>query len=176
MLFNSKKANILYNIFSAINTTIMSRLKSRIIEDLTQAMKSKETFRLGTIRLLKAEIMKFEVSGKTKIEAQDVDIVSLVSRMIKQRRESADIFRKGDREEMADREEGEIEVLKDYLPPQLSDEETEKIVRDTIEQLGAKDKSAMGKVMGPIMKKVKGQADGKKVKSIVEELLGPGRK
>lgn len=149
----------------------MSKLKERIYSDLTDAMKKKETLRLGTIRLLKAEITKFEMSGKTRKKAEDDDIIPLISRLIKQRRDSAEQFRKGDREEMAKNEEEEIKILQDYLPPQLSIEDLEKIVKETISQLGANDKSAMGKVMGAVMGKVKGQADGNAVKGIVEKML-----
>ncbi len=149
----------------------MSSLKERITKDIIEAMKKKESLRLDALRLLKAEIMKFEVSGKTRVEAKDADVLPLVSRLIKQRREAAELFRKGDREAMAQKEEGEIKILEVYLPPQLSEEAIEKIVRETMEQVGAKDKSGMGKVMGPVMNQLKGQADGKVVKSIVEKLL-----
>ncbi len=115
--------------------------------------------------------MKFEVSGKEKKEAGDADIIPLVSRMIKQRHEAAELFRKGNREEMAEKEEGEAKILQEYLPPQLSQEELEGIVQETITQVGAKDKSAMGKVMGAVMAKVKGQTDGNTVKGIVGKLL-----
>ncbi len=149
----------------------MSNLKERVTSDLTDALKKKENLRLDTIRLLKSEIMKFEMSGKTRKESKDDDIISLISRMIKQRHESAELFRKGKREEMATKEEAEIKILQDYLPPQLSNEELEKIVKETISQLEANDKSAMGKVMGAVMGKVKGQASGAAVKSIVVKLL-----
>ena len=149
----------------------MSKLKQRITSDLTDALKKKDALRLGTIRLLKTEIMKFEVSGKTKKEAEDADIIPLVSRLIKQCREAAEQFQKGGREEMVQKEEGEIKILEEYLPPQLSTEEIEKIVQETITQLGAKDKSATGKVMGAVMGKVKGQTNGAAVKSIMETLL-----
>ncbi len=149
----------------------MSSLKERIVTDLTDAMKKKDASRLDTIRLLKAEIMKFEVSGKEKKEAGDADVITLVSRMIKQRHEAAELFRKGDREEMAEKEEVEAKILQEYLPPQLSQEELERIVQETITQVGAKNKSAMGKVMGAVMTKVKGQTDGNIVKGIVGKLL-----
>ena len=149
----------------------MSNLKNRITSDLTDALKKKENLRLDTVRLLKAEIMKFEMSGKTRKEAKDDDIISLISRMIKQHHEAAELFRKGNREEMAKKEEAEIKILQDYLPPQLSNEELEKIVKETISQLGTNDKSTMGKVMGAVMGKVKGQANGAAVKGIVVKLL-----
>ena len=149
----------------------MSNLRKRIISDLTEAMKKRETSRLDTIRLLKAEMMNFEVSGKSKKEADDSDIIPLISRMIKQRHESAELFRKGGREEMAEKEESEVKILQEYLPPQLSGEEIEKIVRETIAQFNTNDKGTMGKVMSTVMAKVKGQADGTTVKGIVGKLL-----
>ena len=149
----------------------MPNLKERVTSDITDALKKKENLRLDTVRLLKTEIMKFEMSGKSRKEAKDDDIISLIPRMIKQRHEAAELFRKGNREEMAEKEEAEIKILKDYLPPQLSNEELEKIVKETISQLGANDKSAMGKVMGAVMEKVKGQANGAAVKSVVIKIL-----
>lgn len=149
----------------------MSNLKERITKDLTEAMKKKDSLRLDTLRLLKAEIMKFEVSGKTKVEAGEDDILTLVNRLIKQRREATEQFRAGGREEMARREEEELKVLQDYLPPQLSAEALGKIVRETMTHMGVKDKSGMGKLMGAVMGKVKGQADGTAVKAIVEKAL-----
>tara|TARA_B100000315_G_scaffold108403_1_gene99499 strand:+ start:1637 stop:2089 length:453 start_codon:yes stop_codon:yes gene_type:complete len=149
----------------------MPNLNERVTSDLTDALKKKETLRLDTIRLLKTDIMKFEMSGKTRKEAKDDDIISLISRMIKQRHEATELFRKGNREEMAKKEEAEIKILQDYLPPQLSNEELEKIVKETISQLGANNKSAMGKVMGAMMGKVKGKADGAAVKSVVMKML-----
>ena len=149
----------------------MSNLKERITKDLTEAMKKKDSLRLDTLRLLKAEIMKFEVSGKTKVEAGEDEVLTLVNRLIKQRREAAEQFRAGGREEMARKEEEELKVLQDYLPPQLSAEAIEKIVRETMTQTGTKDKSGMGKLMGAVMGKVKGQADGTAVKAIVEKVL-----
>ncbi|MBI5186330.1 MAG: GatB/YqeY domain-containing protein [Nitrospinae bacterium] len=149
----------------------MSDLRKRIFSDLIEAMKKKEAVRLDTLRLLKAEIMKFEVSGKAKVEAGASEILPLVTRLIKQRREAAEQFRKGGREEMAMKEEAELKVLEDYLPAQLTAGELEQIVREAIEQVGAKDKAAMGKIMGVVMGKVKGKADGATVKSTVEKLL-----
>lgn len=149
----------------------METLRKRIFSDLIEAMKKKEAVRLDTLRLLKAEIMKFEVSGKAKVEADDAEILPLVTRLIKQRREAAEQFRKGGREEMALKEEAELKVLEDYLPAQLTAGELEQIVREAIEQAGAKDKAAMGKIMGAVMGKVKGKADGATVKSAVEKLL-----
>lgn len=149
----------------------MSKLKERIFKDLVEAMKKKEALRLDTLRLLKAEIMKFEVAGKAKVQAEDSDVLPLVTRLIKQRREAAELFRKGAREEMAQKEEAELKILEEYLPTQLTAGELEKIVRETMEQMGAKDKSTMGKLMGAVMGKVKGQADGITVKTVVEKLL-----
>lgn len=149
----------------------MSNLKERITKDLTEAMKKKDSLRLDTLRLLKAEIMKFEVSGKTKVEAGEDEVLTLVNRLIKQRREAAEQFRAGGREEMARKEEEELKILQDYLPPQLSAEAIEKIVRETMTQTETKDKSGMGKLMGAVMGKVKGQADGTVVKAIVEKVL-----
>ena len=122
----------------------MLNLKERVTSDLTDALKKKENLRLDTVRLLKTEIMKFEMSGKTRKEAKEDDIISLISRMVKQRLEAAELFRKGNREEMAAQEEAEIKILQDSLPLQLPNEELEQIVKTTqiITKIREKEKAA----------------------------------
>ena len=135
------------------------------------AMKAKDEIRLGALRMLKAAILKFEVSGAEKKEATDVDVLGLVSKEIKSRMDSAEQFRKGNRLELAEKEEKEIEVLKVYMPPQLGEDEILKLAQEAIAQTGAAKKNEMGKVMGVLMPKVKGMADGAMVNRIVGSLL-----
>ena len=145
-------------------------LKEQIQNDLTEAMKAKDEMRTSTLRMLKAEIMKYEVSGADK-EATDEVVTSLIQKQVKQRIDSEEQFRKGDRAEMADQEAAEAKILKAYLPEQMSEDEVRKIVQEGIASSGAASKADMGKVMGAIMPKLKGKADGKLVNQIVMELL-----
>jgi len=146
-------------------------LKEQIQKDMIEAMKAKEEIRLGALRMVKAEIMKFEVSGTEKKEIKDDEVIQLIGKQIKQRDDAAQQFKAGNRPELAEKEEKEAEILKKYLPEQMSPEEVKKIIEDTIKELGATSKADMGKVMGAIMPKVKGKADGKLINSLVQQLL-----
>ena len=145
-------------------------LKEQIITDLTAAMKAREELKLSTLRMLKADIMKYEVSGADK-EATDDVVVDLIKRGIKQRRDSAEGFHKGGNEEAAQKELAEIKILEDYMPEQMGEEEVKKIVQEVIEQIKPAGPQDFGKVMGSVMGKIKGQADGGLVNKVVKELL-----
>jgi uncharacterized protein YqeY len=145
-------------------------LKNQIQTELTEAMKAGESLKVSVLRMLKAAILKFEVAGERK-EATDEDILEIVNKEIKQRRDSAEQFRAGNRFEQAEKEEKEIEVLMTYMPPQLTEEEIITIAKEVIEEVGAKSKADTGRVMGIMMGRVKGQADGKVVGDIVGSLL-----
>ena len=147
-------------------------LKNQIQSQMLEAMKAKDTVKLSVLRMLKASIMKFEVEGGERKDATDEDVMKLIQKEIKSRRDSAEQFRKGDRPEQAAAEEKEIEVLMEYMPPQLSEEEVTQIVKDVIAETGAKSKQDLGRVMGALMPKVQGQADGAVVSKIVNSLLG----
>lgn len=145
-------------------------LKQRIQDDLIQAMKNKEQLKTSALKMLKAEIMKEEVSG-TKSEATDDQVMQITKRLIKQRKDAAEQFRAGNRAEMAENEEKEAEFLSVYLPEQMSEEKVKEIVQQTIDETGASSAADMGKVMGAVMGKLQGQADGTMVNKIVRELL-----
>ena len=153
-----------------VNIKTMS-LKNQIQEDLINAIKSKDETKVSALRMLKAEIMKFEVAGGAKKEATDEDIISLIQKQVKQRKDSEEQFRNGGREKMANQEAEEAEILKAYLPEQISEAEVREIVQATIKEVGATSKADMGKVMGAVMPKVKGKTDGKLVNKLVMELL-----
>jgi hypothetical protein len=146
-------------------------LKETIYSDLTEAIKAKKEAEVSTLRMLKAEIMKFEVSGGAKKDATDEDVISIIQKQVKQRKDSEQQFRDGGRSEMADKEANEAKILQTYLPEQLNEDEIRKIVEEGIAETGAELKSDMGKVMGAIMPKLKGKADGKLVNQIVMQLL-----
>ena len=143
-------------------------LKEQIVADMTAAMKARGP-ELDTLRMLKADIMKYEVSGADMVATDDV-VLDLIKRNIKQRREAAEGFTQGGNQASAQKELDEIKILEKYMPEQMSEEEVKKVVQETISQLSA-GPADFGKVMGAVMGKVKGQADGGLVNKCVKELL-----
>lgn len=144
-------------------------LKDQIIQDLTEAMKAKDELKTSTLRMLKADIMKYEVSGADKKATDDV-VIDLVKKGIKQRKEASEGFKKGGNEASAQKELDEIKILESYMPEQMSEDEVKKIVQEVIDQMSA-GPADFGKVMGAVIGKIKGQADGGIVNRIVKELL-----
>lgn len=145
-------------------------LKHQIQEDMLQAMKAHEDVKVSALRMLKAAILKYEVSGERK-EATDQDVLTIIGKEIKSRRDSIEQFKAGNRMEMAENEEKEIAVLMAYMPPQMSEDELKKVAKEVIASMGASSKADLGKVMGAMMGKVKGMADGDIVSKVVKELL-----
>ncbi len=146
-------------------------LEKKINDDLKGAMKEKKTIKIETLRMLKAEIKNVTISKKgTSLE--DKDVFQIISKQIKQHRDSIETFSKGGREDLAEKEKQELEILQSYLPKQLSKEEIVSIVKQAIVETSAASRSDMGKVMKVVMEKVKGAAEGKLVSQIVAEQLG----
>lgn len=137
--------------------------------DLKQAQLNKDTVKVETLRLLLSELSYARISKGG--ELSDNDLIAVVQREIKKRKEAAESFRQGDRIELAEKEEKEAEVLMDYLPEQLSDEQLSKIIEEVINETGAVAVSDMGKVIGAVMPKVAGKADGGRVSALVKEKL-----
>jgi uncharacterized protein YqeY len=152
----------------------MSDLKDRLRTDLTTAMKARDEVRSSTLRMVLAAITNAEVAGKVARELSDDDIVGVLTTEAKKRREAAAAFRDGGRDEMAVKETAEAEVIADYLPEQLSEEEVADIVTSAIAQSGAASEGmrAMGKVMGMVQPQVRGRADGAQVAAEVRRQLG----
>ena len=146
-------------------------LEKKINDDLKGAMKEKKTIKIETLRMLKAEIKNVSISKKGA-SLEDKDVFQIVSKQIKQHRDSIETFSKGGREDLAEKEKQELEILQSYLPKQLSKEEVVSIVKQAIAETGAASRSDMGKVMKLVMEKVKGAAEGKLVSQIVAEQLG----
>lgn len=144
-------------------------LTDQIHQDLKQAQLARNEVKVSTLRLLLSEIKNAEIAKSG--ELCDEDVVSVVQKEVKKRKEAAEGFRKGGREDQAQREEAELAVLQGYLPDQLSNDQLTKLVEDTINELGATNIQDMGKVMGVVMGKVKGQADGGAVSALVKERL-----
>lgn len=147
-------------------------LKDKIQEQLKAAMISKDEERLSTIRMLKSAIQYFEIQkGGAGYEATDEDVIEVIGREIKKRRESIELYEKGGRQELADKEKRELDILSEYLPEQMSEEEIRTLVEEAISQTGASSIAEMGKVMGVLIPKTKGKADGSLISSIVREKL-----
>ena len=124
---------------------------------MKSAMRSKDSSRLGTIRLLLAAIKQKEVDER--IELVDVDIVLIIDKMLKQRRDSIDAFNKADRKDLVEKEEFELKVLQDYMPQQLTEKEVEKMIVDAIESSGANSMKDMGAIMNILKPKLAGKAN-----------------
>ncbi|WP_258187240.1 GatB/YqeY domain-containing protein, partial [Candidatus Hakubella thermalkaliphila] len=145
-------------------------LKERVIQDMQNSLKKGDKIRLSTMRLLLSEIKNLEKEKRIS-DLSDDDVLSVVRREIKRRDQALEEFRKTDRKDLVDKEERERQILEEYLPVQLSQEELEAMVRRVIQETGASSSREMGKVMGRMMQEVKGKADGKRVRQIVERLL-----
>ncbi|GFP35060.1 uncharacterized protein HKBW3S43_00852 [Candidatus Hakubella thermalkaliphila] len=145
-------------------------LKQRVIQDMQNSLKKGDKIRLSTMRLLLSEIKKLEKEKRIS-DLSDDDVLSVVRREIKRRDQALEEFRKTDRKDLVDKEERERQILEEYLPVQLSQEELEAMVRRVIQETGASSSREMGKVRGRMMQEVKGKADGKRVRQIVESLL-----
>ncbi len=149
----------------------MSSLQETIQKDLVAAMKSKEALKLSVLRMLKSEL-QYELTKTGAKELSDGDVEAIIKRGIKKRKESAEQFRKGGRDEMAANEEAEIEILNTYLPAQLGADDIQKVLDQVVASMGNVGPSDTGKVMGAVMGKLKGQnVDGALVKELVSKRL-----
>lgn len=146
-------------------------LKEKINEDLKAAMKSGDKIRLSVVRSIRALILEFDKSGAAR-ELSPEEEIKMLSTAAKKRKDSIEQFRNAGRTELAEQEEMELKVLMDYLPKQLDDNEITSIIKNIAEPVGAKTKDDFSKLMPLVMKELKGKADGKIVKSLVEKYLG----
>lgn len=145
-------------------------LKDKINDDLKSAMKSKDKVRLTTIRSLRALILDFEKSGVGREQNSEEEIALLTS-AAKKRKESIEQFKNAGRKDLVDKEELELNIINEYLPKQLSDEELINEISSLAKEIGAVEKSDFPKLMPQAIKKFKGKAEGKKIKEIVEKIL-----
>ncbi|KAF1305541.1 GatB/YqeY domain-containing protein [Enterococcus saccharolyticus] len=144
-------------------------LLSKLNDDMKTAMKAKEKETLQVIRMLKASLQNEQI--KVSRDLTDDEELTVLSREMKQRRDSLTEFEKAGRDDLAEKVKGEITIVEQYLPAQLTEEEIRQIVRGAIEKTGATSPKEFGKVMGAVMPAVKGKADGNQVNAIVKELL-----
>jgi len=144
-------------------------LLERLNDDMKQAMKNKEKEKLSVIRMVKAALQNEAIKlGKTLSEDEELTVLA---RELKQRKDSLQEFENAGRSDLVDKTKEEINILQLYMPKQLSEEELAEIIRQTIAEVGASSKADMGKVMGAIMPKVKGKADGSLVNKLVQQYL-----
>ncbi len=144
-------------------------LKERLTDDMKSALRNRETVRLGLVRMIRAQIKNREIAQGN--ELRDEEVIEVVSSLIKSRREALEFAVKGDRKDLVAQAEEELKILASYLPDQLSEEEIRTVVREAIDQSGAEGPGDLGKVMGAVMPRVKGRADGRLVNEIVRACL-----
>ena len=149
-------------------------LREKIESDYKNALKSKEKNKISTYRLVLSGIKDLDISnrsGQNKKETDDNDIKKLLKKMVKQRTESIEVYKKGNRKDLLEIEENEVAILSDYLPKQLDDQETKKICEDVIQKLGATSIKDMGKIMGELKKNYDDTLDFSKTGAILKEIL-----
>lgn len=144
----------------------------KISKDYIQAMKARDSLRIGVLSYIKSVIKYREIENREKEkELTDDDVVDVISKEIRKREESIEMYKNGEREDLAHKEEEELKILKEYLPAQMREEEIRKTVVQIIEKLGATGSKDFGKVMKEVMIEIKGKANGALIKKIVEESL-----
>jgi len=149
-------------------------LKDKIDNDYKKVLKAKDKAKISTFRLILSSIKDLEISNRTepnKKVTDNEDIKKLLKKMIKQRSESIEIYKKNNRQDLSEVEEGEVQVLTSYLPKQLSEEETNKVCKETIKKIGANSIKDIGKIMGELKKNYSDNLDFSKAGSILKTLL-----
>ena len=147
-------------------------LKERILNDFKEAFKNKDALAKSVLSMLKSEIANAEIElGVRENGLSDEEVIKVIKKMVKQRKDSVEQFTKGGNQEMAEQEKAELAVLEKYLPEQMSEEEVEERLKKIIEKVGAQSPSDLGKVMGIAMKELGASADGAIVKEVAVRLL-----
>jgi len=144
-------------------------LKQKLTDDLKQAMRDGAKVKLSVIRLVMAAIKNAEIARQTTLD--DADILGIIAKEVRQRRESIEAFRQGNRQDLVSQEEAELTVLQEYLPQQISREEIMTEARRIIDEVGAQGPGDKGKVMPKLISLLKGKADGREINAVVTELL-----
>ena len=144
-------------------------LSERLNEDMKALMKSGDKFALTVVRMIRSAVKNAEIDARRPLS--DEEVMDILTREVKQRRDALQEFEKAGREDLADQAKAEIEVIQRYMPQPLTEAELTQVVEETIQEVGASSKADMGKVMSALMPKVKGRADGKQVNAAVQRLL-----
>lgn len=147
-------------------------LELQINNDIKEAMKAKDRIRLEALRGVKKEVLEAKTAKGAAEEVSDADVMKIVQKMVKQRKDAAELFASQNREDLAEKELAEVEAISVYLPAQLTQEELVPVVKAIIEKVGATSMKEMGKVMGVASKELAGKADGKDISAVVKQLLG----
>lgn len=148
---------------------ISMSLKDRLNADFKDALKKRDSIRKNVINMARAAIKQYEVDNREELDEQGVE--NVIAKQIKMRRDALKDFKKGGREDLVAEYQAEIDVLSQYMPKQLTEEEVTQIVKEVMLETGIQDKKGMGKLMGAVMPKVKGKADGNIVRKVVENIL-----
>lgn len=147
----------------------------QLTDDIKDAMRAQDKVRLRTLRSLRAALQKKQIAGRDgsgdETELPEQEVLSVIRKEAKQRKESIEQFAEGGRDDLVDKEKAELAIIEEYLPDPLSDEELHDIIDDIIEETGASSMADMGRVMGPAMSTLRGQVDGGRVQQIVKEKL-----
>jgi hypothetical protein len=146
-------------------------LEQEVMQKMKEAMKAKNSVALASLRSIKNEILKAKTATSNKEDMDETEELKLVQRLVKQRKDSADVYLEQNRKDLADAELAEVEVIEQFLPAQLSEEEVDKEVKAIIQESGASTMKDMGKVMGMASQKLVGKADGKTISKIVKDNL-----
>ena len=144
-------------------------LKQKLMDDLKQAMRSRDKLRLSVIRLVMSAVKNTEIARRADLS--DTDILGVIAKEARQRQESIEAFKEGNRHDLVAREEAELAILQEYLPEQMTREEIIAAARQVIEEVGAQGPGDKGKVMPKIIAQLKGRADGREINAVVTELL-----
>jgi len=146
-------------------------LEQEVMQKMKEAMKAKDSVALASLRSIKSEILKVKTSTSNKEDMDETEELKLVQKLVKQRKDSAEVYLEQNRKDLADAELAEVEVIEQFLPAQLSEEEIDKEVKAIIQDTGASTMKDMGKVMGMASQKLAGKADGKTISKIVKDNL-----
>lgn len=149
----------------------MNTLENKVHADMVTAMKNKEKEKTSCLKMLKTAFMEYKTSPNGKREPEDADLMKIIQKLAKQRKETGELYKTQNRTDLAEQELFEYEVLSEYLPKMLSEDELNKIVEDTIKNMGATSMKDMGKIMGFINKTYAGQVDGSTVSKVVKTHL-----
>ena len=147
-------------------------IREKIEEDIRQSMRSQNRQRLDALRFLKNAIQMVEKDQQKALD--DTGVTEVITKQVKERRESIRMFQEGSRTDLVAKESAELAVLEEYMPPQMSAEQLTTLIREVIQQVGAETPRDKGRVMGQLMPQVRGLADGAQVNALVDEILGSG--
>jgi len=147
----------------------MGELRKKLEQEMIEAAKSKDKLKLSTIRMVKSAVKYKEIDIKKELD--DTEIIQVLSTMLKQRADSIEAFTKGGRADLVEKEEQESEIIKKFLPPQMSVDDIKLKAKEVIQQLGASSEKELGKVMKELMPLLRGKASGKEITDIVKDLL-----